>query len=283
MAIITFWNNNTGKIGQTHSAIALATYMGVEHNYRILLMSTRYDDGVTLQAFGANQRTRTVGLITNNKQSMDLESGIEGMAKLASASRLSPEMIPNYTTVVYKNRLEVVTAPTKKEDLDYDRIYQSCVNILNIAKRDYDIIIVDLNNGMDDETTKAILQISNIIILNMEQKESEIHKLTELKEKYNNMFSPKNTLCLINNYDKKSKYSTKNLSRELGEKKEILSVPYDNLFADSVQEGKTAEFFLNARIKRLEDEESRTGFLVRELKRAADSVIYKLQELQMRI
>ncbi len=283
MAIITFWNNNTGKIGQTHSAIALATYMGVEHNYKILLISTRYDDRVTFQAFGANQRIKTLGLFNTKKQSMDLESGVEGMAKLAAANRLSPEMIPNYTNVIYKNRLEVVTAPTKKNDLDYDKIYQSCINIIGVAKKYYDIIIVDLNNGINNETTKAILKMSNVIILNIEQKMSEIQNITNLREKYDDLFSFKNTLCLINKYDKKSKYSTKNISRELGERREILSIPYDNLFADSVQEGKTAEFFLNARIRRLEDEESRTGFLIRELKRAADSVIYKLQELQMRI
>lgn len=283
MAIITFWNNNTGKIGQTHSAIALATYMGVEHNYKILLISTKYGDRVTFQAFGTNQRIKTLDIFNNKKRSMDLESGLEGMAKLAAANRLSPEMIQNYTNVVYKNRLEVVTAPAKKDDLDYNKIYQSCINILSAAKKYYDILIVDLNNGINNETTQAILKMSNIIILNMEQKTSELKSLINLREKYNNIFSSKNTLYLINNYDKKSKYSTKNISRELGEKKEVLSVPYDNLLADSVQEGKTAEFFLNARIKRLENEETRTGFLIRELKRVADAVIYKLQELQMRI
>ena len=91
MAIITLWNDNTGKVGQTYSAIALASYMAIEHNYKILLMSTRYNDQVTMQAFGMNDRAKTVGMLTNNKQSMDLESGIEGMAKLVTSNRLSPE------------------------------------------------------------------------------------------------------------------------------------------------------------------------------------------------
>lgn len=282
MVIVTFWNNNTGKIGQTHSALAIASYMGVEHNYKTLLMSTRYNDQVALEAFGANERRKTIGLITSNKQTMDLESGIEGMSKLAAANRLEPEMVPNYTKIVYKNRLEVVAGPKKKMDLDYVKIYSSCKNILNVARRYYDIIFVDLNNGIEDETTKEILKMSNIVILNMEQKPSEFEKLLELRQE-KELFTAKNSIPMINRYDRKSKYSSKNVSRELGEKKEILTIPYCNLFAEAVQEGLTAEFFINTRLKKLDDTNDRTAFFVQEVKRATDAIIYKMQELQMRI
>ncbi|MCI8396324.1 MAG: hypothetical protein HFJ52_01150 [Clostridia bacterium] len=282
MVIVTFWNNNTGKIGQTHSALAIASYMGVEHNYKTLLMATKYNDQVAMQAFGANERKKTIGLFTNNKQTMDLESGIEGMSKLATANRLSPEMVPNYTKIVYKNRLEVVTAPKKKMDLDYMKIYRSCEDILNVAKRYYDIIFVDLNNGIEDETTKEILKMSDIVILNIEQKLSEFEKLAELKQE-KELFTAKNLIPMINRYDRKSKYSSKNVSRELGEKKEILTIPYSNLFAEAVQEGTVAEFFINTRLKKLEDSNDRTTFFVQEVKRATDALIYKMQELQMRI
>lgn len=282
MVIVTFWNNNTGKIGQTHSALAIASYMGVEHNYKTLLMSTKYNDQVAMQAFGANERKKTVGLFTNNKQTMDLESGIEGMSKLATANRLSPEMVPNYTKIVYKNRLEVVSAPRKKMDLDYTKIYRSCKDILNVARRYYDIIFVDLNNGIEDETTKEILKMSNIVILNIEQKLSEFEKIAELRQE-KELFTAKNSIPMINTYDRKSKYSSKNVSRELGEKKEILTIPYCNLFSEAVQEGTVAEFFINTRLKKLEDSNDRTTFFVQEVKRASDAIIYKIQELQMRI
>ena len=235
MAIITFWNDNTGKIGQTHSALAIASYMAVEHNYKILLMSTSLNDEVVLQAFGAEARVKTISLITNNKQTMDLESGIEGMAKLTLSSRLTPEMVPNYTKVVYKNRLEVVTAPKDHADVDYDRVYSSCKDIINVAKKYYDIIFIDLNNGFKSDITKEIVKMSDIIILNMEQKPSEFGKILKLQED-TETFMPKKLLKLINNYDRKSKYSSKNVSRELGEKKEILTVPYCNLFSESIQE-----------------------------------------------
>lgn len=282
MAIVTFWNNNTGKIGQTHSALAIASYMGVEHNYKTLLMSTKYNDQVVMQAFGTNERKKVLGLFTNNKQTMDLESGIEGMSKLAAANRLAPEMVPNYTKIVYKNRLEVVAGPKKKMDLDYEKIYRSCRDILNVAKRYYDIVFVDLNNGIEDETTKEILKMSDIVILNVEQKLSEFEKLVELRQN-KELFTTRNSIPMINRYDRKSKYSSKNVSRELGEKKEILTIPYCNLFAEAVQEGLTAEFFINTRLKKIEDANDRTAFFIQEVKRATDAIIYKTQELQMRI
>lgn len=250
MAIITFWNNNTGKIGQTHSAIAIASYMAVEHNYKILLMSTRLDDGVVLQAFGGDDRVKTINLITNNKQSMDLESGIEGMEKLTASSRLAPEMVPNYTKVVYKNRLEVVTAPKYREDLDYSRVYSSCKDILNVARKYYDIIFVDLNNGFKEDTTKEIIKMSDIVIVNMEQKPVEFSKVLKLQED-TDTFMPKRLLKLINNYDRKSKYSSKNVSREIGEKKEILTVPYCNLFSESIQERRNSRIFLECKSKKI--------------------------------
>lgn len=285
MTIISFWNNNTGKIGQTYSAIAIATHMAIEHNYKILLLSTRYNDQVTMEAFGFNQSTQALNRLTNNKNSMELESGVEGMTKLANASRLTPDVVPNYTRMVFKDRLEVLGAPKEKagERVEYSRIYNSIKDILNVARKYYDIIFVDLNNGLSDSTTREILEMSNIIILNMEQKMAEFDRLAELKEKEKQLLTPKKTLTLINNYDRESKYTSKNVTRYLNEKKEILTVPYDNVFAEAVQEGTAAEFFLNPRIRKMEDTEDKTAFLISELTRAEQAIVYRMQELQMRV
>ncbi len=285
MAIITFWNDNTGKIGQTHSALAIATHMAVEHNYKVLLVSTRYNDQVTMQAFGFTEMLKTVNRLTNNKNTMDLESGIEGLSKLALSNRLTADIIPNYTRMIYKKRLEALAGPRDREDeqIDYEKIYGSVKQILNIARQHYDIVFVDLNNGFGEEATKEILRISNIIILNMEQKMSEFDNFMKIKEKENEIFTPRNTLGLINRYDRDCKYNVKSVTKYLGEKKEILTVPYNHIYAEAVQEGTTAELFLNPRIRKLEDTQDRTAFFISELKRAEEAIIYKMQELQMRI
>lgn len=284
MSVITFWNNNTGKIGQTHSAMAIANYMAVEHNYKILLISTRYNDDVTNQAYGLNMQAETVKSLVNNKNTMDMESGIEGLAKLALSKRLTPEMIPNYTRMILRNRLEIIAGPIKKEnddqDIDYERIYGSCKSIINIARQYYDIVFVDLNNGKEDPVTEEIIKKSNVVIANIEQKQTELDKMAELRK---NFLPEAGTLILMNRYDRESKYSYKNATRFLNEKKDLLAVPYCTLYAEAVQDGRLAEFFLNPKLRKMQDTTDKNAFFMSELKRDCDAIIYKMQELQMRI
>lgn len=44
MSIVTFWNNGREQSGKTLSIAAIATHMAIEHNYRILIVSTKYKD-----------------------------------------------------------------------------------------------------------------------------------------------------------------------------------------------------------------------------------------------
>ena len=40
MSIVTFLNSSKEESGKTMSIAAIATYMSIEHNYRILIVST---------------------------------------------------------------------------------------------------------------------------------------------------------------------------------------------------------------------------------------------------
>ena len=282
MAIITFWNNNTGKIGQTYSAIAVATQMALDHNYKILFLSTKYNDRLVIDAFGANEQAETVKKIVTNKNSMDLESGIEGVAKMANAGRLTAEMIPNYTKVILRDRLEILSGPKGVSKQEYEKLYEICKEIVNVSKRYYDLVFIDLNNGMKSQITKDILQMSDIIIFNVEQKLAEIENITKIKEN-SEILLPKKTMFLINKYDRESKYTAKNITREIGEKKTILAVPYTALYSEAIQEGLTAEFFIGLRSKNFDDTLDNTVFFTNELRRTNEAIIYKMQELQMRI
>ena len=268
MAVVTFWNDNTG---------AIATHMSIDHNYRILLMSTGYNDKVTKQGYGINKTTITQTLFGTENTSMELESGIEGMAKMVEASRLTPDAVPTYTRLIFRDRLEILSGP-KDGTLGYKKLYESCIDIISAANKHYDIVFVDLNHGLEDETTREIINASDVIILNIEQKPSEIEKAKELKTK---MIASEKLLILVNKYDRRSKYTLKNISRELLEKKLILSVPYNNLYAEAVQEGNVVDLFLNPRIRKLTGTEDKNAFFISELKRAEDAIDYKIQEVQM--
>ena len=44
MSIITFWNDGKEQTGKTLSMAAIATYMAIEHNYKILVISTGHKE-----------------------------------------------------------------------------------------------------------------------------------------------------------------------------------------------------------------------------------------------
>ena len=124
--------------------------------------------------------------------------------------------------------------------------------------------------------------MSDIIIFNVEQKLAEIENITKIKEN-SEILLPKKTMFLINKYDRESKYTAKNITREVGEKKTILTVPYTALYSEAIQEGLTTEFFIGLRSKNFDDTLDNTVFFTNELRRANEAIIYKMQELQMRI
>ena len=54
MSIVTFINNGKEQTGKTLSIAAIATHMAIEHNMKILLISTAYNDSTLSNCFIAN-------------------------------------------------------------------------------------------------------------------------------------------------------------------------------------------------------------------------------------
>ena len=44
MSIVTFWSNGKEQTGKTLAVAAIGTHMAIEHNYKILIISTGYQD-----------------------------------------------------------------------------------------------------------------------------------------------------------------------------------------------------------------------------------------------
>lgn len=273
MAIITFWSNGKEETAKTLSISAIATYLAIEHNFRILELSTNYNDTTMETCYWPEpkQKQKQFNLAA-------LNAGTEGLAQAIASNKASPEVITNYTKVVFKNRLEVLPGIKTDNYQEYERIKSIYKDILKTANKYYDLIFVDLNKGFDSEDTRTILDMSDIIVVCLTQRLKIINEYIRLKEK-EKIFNKDNVMLLIGRYDRFSKYSTKNIGRYMGEK-EIFSVPYSTLFFEAANEGKVADFFL--RYRKL-DENDRNALFISEVKKTAEKIIYKLNELQMNI
>ena len=51
MSIVTFYNSSIEQTGKTMSIAAIATYMAIEHNYRILVISTTNKEDALKRCF----------------------------------------------------------------------------------------------------------------------------------------------------------------------------------------------------------------------------------------
>ena len=274
MSIVTFWNNGREQTGKTLSMAAISTYMAIQHNYRILVIATGYKDETLKNCFWQEKKVkRNLGMFGPNTNT-SLEDGISGLSRIMKSNKISPESITNYTKIIFKDRLEILQS-FRGGLADYEELKKIYPEIINLANNYYDLVFVDLDNEIEQEISDIILSNSNLIIANISQRLSSINKFMEIKEKVP-VLNSKKTLLLIGRYDKYSKYTIKNITRYMKEKNKVLTIPYNTLFFEACEEAKVPELFFN--IKSLQNDE-RNSIFVDEVKRAAENIIYRLQDL----
>lgn len=278
MSVVTFWNDGREQTGKTLSIAAISTYMAIEHNYRILIISTGYRDDTLNQCFWKEKKVkRNFGLFGPNTNEI-LEEGIVGLAKVVKSNKLSPENITNYTKIIFKDRLEVLQG-FKGETSDYDELEKTYPDIINLANSYYDLVFIDLDNEMNSSIREMVLANSDLIVANISQRLTSIDRFMETRENTPILNSEK-TLLLIGKYDKFSKYSIKNITRYMGEKNKVSTIPYNTLFFEACEEAKVPDLFLKIRNV---DEEDINGFFLSEVKRTSENIMYRLQDLAMKM
>ena len=278
MSGVTFGNDGREQTGKTLSIAAISTYMAIEHNYRILIISTGYRDDTLNQCFWKEKKVkRNFGLFGPNTNEI-LEEGIVGLAKVVKSNKLSPENITNYTKIIFKDRLEVLQG-FRGETSDYDELEKTYPDIINLANSYYDLVFIDLDNEMNPSIREMILANSDLIVANISQRLTSIDRFMETREN-TPILNSKKTLLLIGKYDKFSKYSIKNITRYMGEKNKVSTIPYNTLFFEACEEAKVPDLFL--KIRNVDDEDI-NGFFLSEVKRTSENIMYRLQDLAMKM
>ena len=277
MAIITFYSKEKKETGQTLSIASIASEMAIEHNYKILLVATGYKDKSLEDCFWVSGKNAFKPELAG--KNVGIESGIEGLTKILASNKTSPEIVKNYSRIVLKDRLDVLESPNATEYKDYANIASLYKDVLQVANRYYDLVFVDLSKQMPKEAEDEILKISDIVFVNLTQRLKTFDDFIELREQ-DNFYKKTNVMLAIGRYDKFSKYNNKNITRYLKEKKPLAVIPYNTLLFEACSERKIIDFFLN--IRNL-DETDRNSIYRNEVKKFVSNILYKLQELQMRI
>lgn len=278
MSIITFFNSGKEQTGKTLSLVAICTHLAIEHNYRILIMSTGYRDENLDHCFWQQKKVKKNLGIFGPNTNLEIEEGISGLIKIMRSNKLSPDIITNYTKIIFKDRLEVLQT-FKGSINEYNQINQYYSEIVNLANSYYDLVFVDLDNQVEENTRKTIIDNSNLIVANLSQRLTSINRFMQEKQQ-DPILNSKKTLLLIGRYDKYSKYNIKNISRYMGEKNKVSTIPYNTLYFEACEEAAVPDLFLKLRKT---EEEDRNNFFLAEVKRAAENIIYRLEDLAMKM
>lgn len=278
MAIITFWSECKKEVGQTATAIALATQMGIEHNYKTLLISTYNNDEINTAFWKNEKQNKGLAGLFDGQKKVNIDSGIQGLANTAKSSKITPNIITDYTQIALKGRLELLNGYSYKDE-SYEEIFEYYPDIILNASMYYDIVIVDLNREINNDTTKKILETSNIIVYGLNQKNSNINDYIE-SMKNGTLAKRKNVIPYIGRYDKFSKYNSKNISRYIKAGKDMNYISYNTLFNEAMDEGTVIDLFFKLVSAKADDKN--TQFLG-ETRKLSESIIYKIQELNLKI
>lgn len=278
MPIVSFWSSTKRETAQTLSMIAIACHMAVENNTKILMVDTNFNDPTIKTAFFPEFDNSTKRAIKKlNAGKIDIGSGIEGLAKLLASGKNCGEVITDYSKVIYKGRLEAILSYFSNDETEIARIRQAYKDLIKQANQHYDYVFVDVPKGLDNSFTNEILNISDVIVFNITQRQRDIDDYLKIKTN-NPIFKSEKILPLIGRYDRYSKFTKKNIARDIGEKKEIPAVSYNTLFFENANEGQIGDYFLKFR-KSLISSNDRNAVFVDEVANAADRVVFKTQEV----
>lgn len=116
MSVVTFWNSTNEQNGTTSSAIALAVRSAIQHNIKILFISTSLNNEIIQSSFWKEKENKTINFITGKEKIKNTntndgnieKNGVEGLERLMRSNKITPERITEYTKILLRDRLEVL-------------------------------------------------------------------------------------------------------------------------------------------------------------------------------
>lgn len=257
--IISFWSPVHGQCGQTFNAVSLAAYIATNYNVKTLIMHSQQEKNNLETAFYEKR-------IFQDELLFD-ESGIDAIDRLAMTKQLNPNNFKDYTKNLIKDRLDILIGTAKKSETSYKNMATTIPYILTCAKKVYDVIIVDINSGDLFEITGKVTEISDIVVINLNQ------NIELLKSYFNSNYNLEmnNKIYLLGNYEKNSMYNKKLIARMFNLDK-VFAVHRNTLAMDFYNKNSIIRYFMT---NFPEDTDNYDFFM--ELKRLSEEIIKKMK------
>ena len=282
MSVVTFSNKDKRETGQTLSVAAISTVMAIEHNYKILILSTDFDDKSMENSFFKNNKTASSinSIFQNKAATTDVSNGLEGLVRLFASNRADSSLITSYARPILNGRLDLIASPKTTTYTEYENISDYFSQIIEVANTIYDIVMVDLSDVIPEENINRVYNVSTMVAMGLSQNKSSIDSFLKLKQA--NEFYQKNSIMLtIGKYNEDSEFTSKNIARYLGEGINPFVVPYSIRFADSCSKGEIVDYILKVRELTFTDGED--GKFYQKVKETAERIDYERRAIDFGI
>lgn len=249
MAIISFWSGENRESAQTLSMVAVATRMAVEHNFRILVVDATFQDDTLERCFWriGGKKAANRPIIDDGK--VDIASGAEGLLSAIASNKTTPEIIPNYTKVVLKNRLDILCGLKTQIPEDFEKSLMLYKDLVTTANKYYDFVFIDLQKTLNKETTKALLKASHIIMYTFPQNLKLIDSYMQ-QVVTEEILKRDTVIPIMTNVDNDSKYNVKNATRYIGAKQELAHLVHNSEFMECACEAGIANYFIRTKMSK---------------------------------
>ena len=229
------------------------------------------------ESFWPEKKKSRFSLFSGSIKGKELEtSGIVGLDRMIRSNKITPEIITDYAKIVLTNRLEILLGVEGDEN-QYNLVKEKYAQIINLAGKYYDMVIVDLDRKVGRQAEIEVLNNSDIIVALVPQRAKEIQKIQRLMAE--NVLDGTKTIMTIGKYLENTKYNAKNITRNLLREKDMINtIPYNNLFFEATQEGTVIDLFLN--FMRIKEKDNNYQF-VEEIKNLNETIKGRLEMLQM--
>lgn len=261
MSIVSFWGTVHGQASTTSNVISTASILALEYNLKTMITQTQWSHSTLESSFiKANPKE---GLLTFS------DTGIDAIERLARSNRLTAEKVSDYTVSVLKQRLDLLVGSSKPSISMFEDIGNVLDIIFAAAKEYYDLCLIDVHSGTQNEVTKKVLNESDLIVVNLNQ---NIHVLERFfnKKDYLDVLDNKPYIIVLSQYDHKSQYTVKNIKRKFKCKQPIFTVPYNTNYRDASNNQAVIEYFLRARNF---NKKNPNYFFIEELRNLAEGII----------
>lgn len=234
--LISFWSNMHGQAGVSAAAAAFASFIAQKTAYKSLVAHNHFEKNALEGYFlkQANNADQTFSGLSNQ--------GVDALVRLIRNGRLKAEMVPDYTYSLLKNnRLDILLGASKKERNEKED-EETFISILKCAKEFYDLVILDLHSGMSENSSRSILEGSDIIIFCINQNRFLLSDFVSILEK-NPFLTKKRSAYVINRYEKQSSLTSSNISRRFAiNSKSIFEIPNSVKLSDALNNGRIFDY-----------------------------------------